>query len=194
MNKTKITQYLMNKKNEEYSYLDILLKKYCNGELHNSLSKYKFTNIEIFPQISKKGNSIEMCLVYQNIATNISLTDDEIEYSIYQLYATANEVNENTFKLKYDAKFSFEDLVNLIYRKMLDHDKLIDLTIKINNKKIYNIISTIFLLVPIIFIGIMLVLVLGFKYSIKLNFWWVLFFIIIPLFLYTFLNRKSRKK
>ncbi|MBQ7408270.1 MAG: hypothetical protein IJW13_03255 [Clostridia bacterium] len=194
MNKNKIIQYLNSKKNDEYNYLDILLEKYCNGELSQLLSKYKFTNIEIFPQISKNGNSIEMCLTYQNIATNISLTDDEIEYSIYQLYATANEVSENTFKLKCNEEFSFEDLLNSIYEKMLNHYKLKDLSIAAKNKKIYNTVATIFLLVPIIFIGIMVALVLGFEYSIKFNFWWVLFFIIIPLFLYTFLNRKSHKK
>lgn len=194
MNKKKMVQYLNNKKNDEYNYLDILLKKYCNGELTQLLSKYNFTNVEVFPQISKNGKSIEMCLTYQNIAANISLTDDEIEYSIYQLYATADEINKNTFNLKCNVEFSFEDLLNLIYEKMLNHCKLKDLSITAKNKKIYNIIATIFLLVPIIFISIMVVLVLGFEYSIKLNFWWALFFIIIPLFLYTFLNRKSHKK
>lgn len=77
---------------------------------------------------------------------------------------------------------------------MLNHYKLKDLSITTKSKKIYNTIAIIFLLVPIIFIGIMVVLVLGFEYSIQLNFWWVLFFIIIPLFLYTFLNHKSHKK
>lgn len=119
MNKNKIIQYLNSKKNNEYNYLDILLEKYCNDELSQLLSKYKFTNVEIFPQISKNGNSIEMCLTYQNIAANISLTADEIEYSIYQLYATANEVNKNTFNLKYNVEFSFEDLLNSIYEKCL---------------------------------------------------------------------------
>ena len=170
------------------------MKKYSNGELTQLLSKYKFTKIEIFPQISKNGNSIEMCLTYQNIAANISLTDDEIEYSIYQLYATADEINKNTFNLKCSVEFSFEDLLNSIYEKMLNHYKLKELAITTKSKKIYNAISIIFLLVPVIFIGIMVVIVLGFNYSIKLNFWWVLFFIIIPLFLYTFLNRKSHKK
>lgn len=194
MNKNKIIQYLNSKKNDEYNYLDILLEKYCNGELTQLLSKYKFTKIEIFPQISKNGNSIEMCLTYQNIAANISLTDDEIEYSIYQLYATADEINKNTFNLKCNVEFSFEDLLNSIYEKMLNNFKLKYSTNPTKNKKIYNTIATIFLLVPTIFIGIMVVLVLGFKYSIKLNFWWALFFIIIPLFFYTFLNRKSHKK
>ena len=77
---------------------------------------------------------------------------------------------------------------------MLNHYKLKELAITIKSKKIYNAISIIFLLVPVIFISIMVVIVLGFNYSIKLNFWWALFFIIIPLFLYTFLNRKSHKK
>ena len=194
MNKNKIIQYLNSKKNDEYNYLDILLKKYCNGELSQLLSKYKFTNIEIFPKISKNGNSIEMSLTYQNIAAIISLTDNEIEYSIYQLYATADEVNKNTLNLECSVEFSFEELLNLIYEKMLNHFKLKYSTNPTKNKKIYNTIATIFLLVPTIFIGIMVVLVLGFKYSIKLNFWWALFFIIIPLFLYTFLNRKSHKK
>ncbi len=114
MNKNKIIQYLNSKKNNEYNYLDILLEKYCNDELSQLLSKYKFTNVEIFPQISKNGNSIEMCLTYQNIVANISLTTDEIEYSIYQLYATANEVNKNTFNLKCNVEFTFEDLLNSI--------------------------------------------------------------------------------
>lgn len=194
MNKNKIIQYLNSKKNDEYNYLDILLEEYCNGELTQLLSKYKFTNIEIFPQISKNGNSIEMCLTYQNIAANISLTNDEIEYSIYQLYATVDEINKNTFNLKCNVKFSFEDLLNSIYEKMLNHYKLKDLAITTKSKKIYNAISIIFLLVPVIFFGVMAVIVLGFNYSIKLNFWWALFFIIIPLFLHTFLNHKSHKK
>lgn len=194
MNKNKIIQYLNSKKNDEYNYLDVLLEKYCNGELFQLLSKYKFANIEIYPKISKKGNAIDMCLTYQNIATNISLTEDEIEYSIYHLYATVNEVNENTFQLKYNEEFSFEDLLNSIYEKMLNHYKLKDLPIPAKSKKIYNTIATILLLVPIIFIGIMVVLVLGFGYSIKLNFWWVLCFIIIPLVIYNFFDRKSHEK
>ena len=194
MNKNKIIKYLNSKTKDEYSYLDILLEKYSNGELSQLLYKYKFTNVEIFPQISKNGNSIEICLTYQNIAANIFFTYDEIEYSIYQLYSTANEVMENTFNLKYNEEFSFENLLNSIHEKMLSHYKLKHLTFLSKNKKIYNTLATIFLIVPTIFIGIMVVLVLGFEYSIKLNFWWVLFFIIIPLFLHAILNRRSHKK
>ena len=119
MNKNKIIQYLNSKKNDEYNYLDFLLEKYCNGELTQLLSKYKFTKIEIFPQISKNGNSIEICLIYQNIAASISLTDGEIEYSIYKLYATSDEINKNTFNLKCNVEFSFEDLLNSIYEKSI---------------------------------------------------------------------------
>lgn len=191
MNKNKIIQYLNSKKNKEYSFLDILLEKYCNGELSKLLSKYKFTNIEIFPKISKRGNSIEMCLTYKNIATNISLTDTEIEYSIYQLYATVNEVDENTFELKCNTEFSFEDLLDSIYKKVINHRNLKDLSVTEKKKKLYDNIANIFLSVPIIFFAIMVVLVKGFKHSIQLNFWWAFFFIVIPLLIYTFLSRKS---
>ena len=119
--------------------------------------------------------------------------EKELEYSIYPLYANINEVDKNTFDVKYDLNFSFEQVIDSIFEKMINHHELKDISGKKRRKKMYETIADIFLIIPVIFFCVMVVLTLGCEASIKLNFWWVFFFVIIPLVIYTFFNGKSKK-
>ena len=191
MDTAKIIKHLSDKKVEKYSCLDILFKNYCDGELLALLSKYKFTSIEIFPKVSKRGNSLEICLTYQNIAANIVFIETELEYSIYPLYASADKVQNETFELICDSGFVFEEFINAIFEKMTSHRELKTIAEKTKKKNKYKILAGICLAIPGVFFGSMVVLVKGFKLTIQLNFWWLLFFVIIPLILHSYLNNKK---
>lgn len=192
MNKSKIIKYLKTKRNEEYNYLDVLLDKYCTEELFVFLSKFQFTTIEIFPAISKRENFMEICLSYQNIAVNIVLMQEELEYSIYQFGADIDEVNENTFSIIYDENFSFEELINSIFEKMASHSKLKNISKEKKKKKIYAMISSISLCLPVLVICILALYTFAADKEIKLNGWFSLV-IIIPMITYSIFDVKSKR-
>lgn len=192
MNNSKVKKYLGTKNIEDYTQLDVLLSKYYNGELSSLLSKYKFTKTDVFPKISKEGNCIDICLLLQNITANISLTENTVEYSIIPVHSTIKLVEDNTVEFMYDLDFSFEELLKLLYEKMKNHDKIKDISQQIKKEKIFNVFSNMCLIIPFAFISLMVVLVVGFKFTIMLNFTWVLFFIIIPLILHVFLKKYKK--
>lgn len=191
--KRKIVKYLKLKEESQYTFLDDCLKNYINGGRIKYLANYKFSKIEIFPEITKNKPFMEICLIYQNIACNIAVMEDELEYSVYPLYADIDEVNKNTFNIVYKDNFSFDELINEVYNKMINHYKLKDISNHKNKQKIYSLIANICLLFPFISVGS--IVVYGYIVDTKIvgNIWWGIFLIVIPLVLHIIFNVKSKK-
>ena len=191
MKKNKIPQYLKAKFNQKYTILDTALKKYKDQSLYKLFSMPYSEKIEIFPCISNKGNNIEFCWICNNIASNILLFDDKIEYSIYNIDDCIDDSNFETIMLQ--DYLSFEMSIDMIYKKMIKHPSFNSNYSGHNKRKIYRMLSNICLTVMTMFIGVISIYVFATGTSFKLDFIWVLLFVILPLIGCILFHRKSLK-
>ena len=191
MNNTKITQYLKTKSSDSYTVLDTVLEKHIDQSLDKLFFKKYSIKIDIFPDISNKGNYIEFCWICNNIASNILLLDDKIEYSVYNIEEHSNNLETNTILLS--DYLSFETSIDTIYKEIINHpDFDSNYTGHIKRKR-YHMLSNLCLTVMAIFIGVVSIYVIAMQTSLKLEFIWVLLFVILPLIGYVFFHHKSLK-
>ena len=191
MNNTKIIQYLKTKSNDSYTILDTVLEKHIDQSLDKLFSKRYSIKIDIFPDISNKGNYIEFCWICNNIASNILLLDDKIEYSVYNIEDRSNDLETNTIMLS--DYLSFETSIDMIYKEMINHPAF-DINYTGHTKrKIYHMISNVCLAVMAVFIGVISIFVIATQTSLKLDFICVFLFVILPLIGYVLFHHKSLK-
>ncbi len=194
MSKSKVLKYLNGKRENEYSNLDTILKQYLNGELYNLLSQYGFSEIEVFPDILKKGNYVEIFLIYQNIAVNVELTEDEVSYGTYTVGCSAEKVLKNEVCIKYEENFLIKDLIENIFKEIKNNPNLKEISKKeINKKNNYRIISDVCLFLPLIIIGIIALYIFISHKSFSVNPFVGTLFVVIPIVLHIYFYLKSKK-
>ena len=126
-----------------------------DGDLDVVLSKYKFSNIEIYPNIRKRGNSIDIYLDYQNVNVCILMNEEDIIYIINATDAPPEDFDNSEITVKYDENFSFEGLLESIYTQIINHPWLRDISREVKSRKKHKKISSICLLCCAISIGFM---------------------------------------
>lgn len=189
--KRKIENYLNSKDKIEYSNLDRIFELYLSGDIKKLLSKY--AGVGIYPTINKLGKTIQLNYNYHNIYVIIDFFEDKYNVVIYHAGINADELEKLFIDYDYQNNFSLEKLINEIDIKIKNHPKLKDITLIEKKKKIYSIIAWISLCLPIIICGSIALYCIITEKSVKVNMWWGIFFIVIPLIVWFIFYIKSKR-
>ena len=189
--KRKIEKYLNSKDKIEYSNLDRIFELYLSGDIKKLLSKY--AGVGIYPTINKLGKTIQLNYNYHNIYVIIDFFEDKYNVVIYHAGINADELEKLFIDYDYQNNFSLEKLINEIDIKIKNHPKLKDITLIEKKKKIYSVIAWISLCLPIIICGSIALYCIITEKSVKVNMWWGIFFIVIPLIVWFIFYIKSKR-
>lgn len=189
--KRKIENYLNSKDKIEYSNLDRIFELYLSGDIKKLLSKY--AGVGIYPTINKLGKTIQLNYNYHNIYVIIDFFEDKYNVVIYHAGINAEELEKLFIDYDYQNNFSLEKLINEIDIKIKNHPKLKDITLIEKKKKIYSVIAWISLCLPIIICGSIALYCIITEKSVKVNMWWGIFFIVIPLIVWFIFYIKSKR-
>lgn len=189
--KRKIENYLNSKDKIEYSNLDRIFELYFSGDIKKLLSKY--AGVGIYPTINKLGKTIQLNYNYHNIYVIIDFFEDKYNVVIYHAGINADELEKLFIDYDYQNNFSLEKLINEIDIKIKNHPKLKDITLIEKKKKIYSVIAWISLCLPIIICGSIALYCIITEKSVKVNMWWGIFFIVIPLIVWFIFYIKSKR-
>lgn len=107
--KRKIIKYLKKKNQSEYSELDKIFTKYLDGSLENLLCNLGFSNIEIFPQIRRRANYLQLNFWYRNLVVDLGFDEEDFDYCVYLPGISAKEFEQGFVKFKYNENFNIED-------------------------------------------------------------------------------------
>lgn len=189
--KRKIENYLNSKDKIEYSNLDRIFELYLSGDIKKLLSKY--AGVGIYPTINELGKTIQLNYNYHNIYVIIDFFEDKYNVVIYHAGINAEELEKLFIDYDYQNNFSLEKLINEIDIKIKNHPKLNDITLIEKKKKIYSVIAWISLCLPIIICGSIALYCIITENSVKVNMWWGIFFIVIPLIVWFIFDIKSQR-
>lgn len=189
--KRKIKNYLNSKDKIEYSNLDRIFELYLSGDIKKLLSKY--AGVGIYPTINKLGKTIQLNYNYHNIYVIIDFFEDKYNVVIYHAGINADELEKLFIDYDYQNNFSLEKLINEIDIKIKNNPKLKDITLIEKKKKIYSVIAWISLCLPIIICGSIALYCIITEKSVKVNMWWGIFFIVIPLIVWFIFYIKSKR-
>lgn len=189
--KRKIENYLNSKDKIEYSNLDRIFELYLSGDIKKLLSKY--AGVGIYPTINKLGKTIQLNYNYHNIYVIIDFFEDKYNVVIYHAGINADELEKLFIDYDYQNNFGLEKLINEIDIKIKNHPKLKDITLIEKKKKIYSVIAWISLCLPIIICGSIALYCIITEKSVKVNMWWGIFFIVIPLIVWFIFYIKSKR-
>jgi len=189
--KKKIRKYLSTKKIESYSNIDNVFNMYLNDKIKGLLSEYD--DVEMFPSLSENNKEIQINFKYQNIVTTIDFWEEKYDYVIYPIGIDPYEIDKLFIDCNYSEGFDLETLFLKLNEKIRNHKDLRDISSEKRRKKKYRIISTICFFIPLIWIGVMALYVFISGDEIQLDFWWLLFLLIIPQVLWTIFDKKSVK-
>lgn len=189
--KRKIENYLNSKDKIEYSNLDRIFELYLSGDIKKLLSKY--AGVGIYPIVNKSGKTIQLNYNYHNIYAIIDFFEDKYNVVIYHAGINADELEKLFIDYDYQNNFSLEKLINEIDIKIKNHPKLKDMTLIEKKKKIYSVIAWLSLCLPIIICGSIALYCIITESSVKVNMWWGIFFIVIPLIVWFILYIKSKR-
>lgn len=189
--KRKIENYLNSKDKIEYSNLDRIFELYLSEDIKKLLSKY--AGVGIYPTINKLGKTIQLNYNYHNIYVIIDFFEDKYNVVIYHAGINADELEKLFIDYDYQNNFSLEKLINEIDIKIKNHPKLKDITLIEKKKKIYSVIAWISLCLPIIICGSIALYCIITEKSVKVNMWWGIFFIVIPLIVWFIFYIKSKR-
>lgn len=189
--KRKIENYLNSKAKIEYSNLDRIFELYLSGNIEKLLSKY--AGVGIYPTINKLGKTIQLNYNYHNIYVIINFFEDKYNVVIYNVGINAEELEKLLIDYDYQNNFSLEELINEIDIKIKNHLKLKDTTLIEKKKKLYSTISWISFCLSIFICGNIALYCVITKNSVKVNMWWGMFFIVIPLIVWFIFDVKSKR-
>lgn len=189
--KRKINNYLNTKGKSEYSNLDRIFELYLSGDIKNLLSKY--AGVGVYPTINKLGKTIQLNYNYHNIYVIIDFFEDKYNIVVYYAGINADDLEKLFIDYKYPADFKLEELIKEIDEKIKNHPKLEDTTLIEKKKKTYSVIAWISLFLPILICGTIALYCVITENSVKINMWWGMFFIVIPLIVWFIFDVKSKR-
>lgn len=191
--KNKISKYLSSKDKASYTDLDLLFEMYLDGRLENELVQLKIREIEIFADFNRRlENSIQINFKYYNLACIIDFSNKGYEYVIYAIGDSFDQIKNLFIDHKYGDKFSYTNLIKLVYQQLSRHEKLKDNAQLLIKKKKYKTIANICLIIPCVIIGVISIYVLISKETITLDPLFTLI-IVAPIILWFIFHVKSAK-
>ena len=191
--KNKVSKYLSSKEKSSYTQLDILFKMYIDEKIEKELSCLNFYDIEIFAYCNKGiENSIQINFKYYNLACIIDFFNKGIEYVVYSIGDSFEQVKDSFIEHEYEEDFSLYGFISLVYNQMKEHPNLKDNTQLIIKQKKYKMIANMCLIIPCVIIGISAIYVLVSKNTLILKPFYILA-IVIPIVLWLIFYAKSAK-
>ena len=186
--RNRVIKYLQSKEKQHYNFLDVMLKKYIDGEIERILKTKNYSEIEIYPLINKKGNSMEIYCNYYNLKIIFDFQESVVEYCIYLPRDKASALEKGTIKEFYEYDFEIEQFIEKVSQK-LNGDSRLNINTIVNSKnkqdnifkvlKILLIIISLFAIIvgvlyiylvdaviyvpPPLFIGIIVLLIVIYK-------------------------------
>lgn len=189
--KKRIEKYLSSKEIGAYTKLDYIFKMYLDGTLKRILANY--SNVKIFPTLNKKYKTMSINYTFQNITTTIDFEEDKYRYIIYPSGTDFEELNKMFIDSNYTDDFVLDNLIEKLDCEIRNHKNLKNIKIEEDKRKKYSLISTLSMLIPVILICIIALYVIIFGNEIKLNCWWLIVLVIIPLIIWIIFSIKSKK-
>jgi len=113
--KRKIKRYLKLKEENKYNNLDCIFKIYIDGLLKELLEKYGFSKIEIFPEIWKDNNNLQINFRYYNLVVGVDLFNLRFDYVIYLPGITAEQLDKSFIESSYSDDFNIVNFIGDLY-------------------------------------------------------------------------------
>ena len=166
---SKVIKYLSKK--QQYSILDKILLFYSNGEFKKMLIDKQCTDIEFFPSI-KKEKSIQIYFKYYNLFVIFDFKENYYEYCIYDSKCSPEEIEDNIIKTQYYNEFVIDIFIEEFIKLIEQDERLHKLyNVQKSKKKLYSVLSIIFLVFPCIMLGITSLCSFIMKKELKLGVW-----------------------
>ena len=192
MGKKRLAKYLASKPEGEYSHLDKILKAYADGKVAQHLSQCSFYDTQITFQIVKNDNNLQIDGKYYNLAVNISFLERGYEYAIYPLDKRIKQIEDRFETHTYEEGDTAESIITKIHEKLQSHPELVIGPIPKNRRKLYAILSALFISLPLVVSGCLAAY--GFITDTKVyGNWWIIILFVISLFLGNHFYYKTRK-
>lgn len=189
--KRKIKNYLNSIEKTQYTNLDRLFELYLSGEIKKVLSKY--SGVSIHPIVNKSNRTIQLEYNYNNIYCTVEFFEDKYSVTVYYAGVSIEDLDKLSIDYDYQDNFNLEELINEIDEIIINHPQLKDTTLILKKKKIYSLIASISLWLPItMFGGISLYSIIT-DSVVQLNYLWGIFLIVIPIIIWFIFDVKSNR-
>lgn len=120
----RINKYLKSKDISQYNWLDKVLGYYVNGYLKKILESYKFTKINIYPQIGRKGNYLQIECFFYNLTIDIGFDENCYDYIVYLPGISAEEFDKGVTIKEYSNDFNVESFFENFYNMLQKDSRL----------------------------------------------------------------------
>lgn len=190
--KSTVTKYLESKEKSKYSDLDRILEMYVNGEIKTLLSKY--AGVGIYPSFYKDSKTIQLNYNYNNIYVTIDFYEEKYSAVVYQAGIITDDLETLSNDYVYYDNFDLRILIEEIDGIIRNHPKLKDTSLIEKRRKVYSFIAGISLCLAIVINGSICLYCVITESVIKLNVWWSVCFIVIPLTVWFIFGVKSKRR
>ncbi len=168
---------------------------YLNDEIKYLLSNYEGVSID--STICKiKGNlekTIQICFNYHNIFVIVDFFEDKYNVVIYPSGISVEKFESLFVDYEYPEDFTLQKLIKDIDSQIKNHSKLRDTTIMKKKKKIFSLIARVSLCLPVIVFGSLGIYCVVTESSLKIDKWWAIFLILIPLVVWFVFDIKAKR-
>lgn len=189
--KRKLEKYLNSKEKNSYTVLDNIFEMYLNGKINDLLSSYE--GVKVYLSFNEDFKAIQIVYNLNNIYVTIDFFEDKYNFAVYHAGITENELEKLFIDYDYPENFNLKQLLEEIDVKIKNHPKLKDTMLLKKKKKIFSIIAWVSLILPIVILGSIGLYCVISDNSLKLNFWWGLLLVIIPLIIWFIFDVKSKR-
>lgn len=177
--------------NKKKYNLDKIFEMYLNKDIKKLLSKY--AGVGIYPTFNKYDKTIQFNYKYNNIYVIIDFFEEKYNVVVYHAGISANDLEKLFIDYDYKEDFELEKLIEEIDLKIKKHPKLKDTTLIEKKKKSYSLIAWISLCLPIVIWGSIGLHCVITESTVKVNVWWGIFLIVIPLIVWFIFYVKSKR-
>lgn len=189
--KRKLEKYLNSKEKNSYTVLDNIFEMYLNGKINDLLSSYE--GVKVYLSFNEDFKTIQIVYNLNNIYVTIDFFEDKYNFAVYHAGITENELEKLFIDYDYPENFNLKQLLEEIDVKIKNHPKLKDTMLLKKKKKIFSIIAWVSLILPIVILGSIGLYCVISDNSLKLNIWWGLLLIVIPLIIWFIFDVKSKR-
>lgn len=189
--KRKLEKYLNSKEKNSYTVLDNIFEMYLNGKINDLLSSYE--GVKVYLSFNEDFKTIQIVYNLNNIYVTIDFFEDKYNFAVYHAGITENELEKLFIDYDYPENFNLKQLLEEIDVKIKNHPKLKDTMLLKKKKKIFSIIAWVSLILPIVILGSIGLYCVISDNSLKLNVWWGLLLIVIPLIIWFIFDVKSKR-
>ena len=187
--KSKIRKYLLNK--SVFGNLDKILEMYATGKLKQLLSGYE--DVRIFPSLSRGNETVQVNYRFQNICVTLDFFESRYDFVIYPMGTSADDLETLFTENAYPENFDPKVLIHEIDTNIKNHPVRKDISAAEKKRKIDSLLAGLSFCPPTALIVYTAVYCLTTGNAVKLDVWWLICFIVIPLILWWIFDSKAKR-